>query len=73
MFHTKHKILKVAKPRDERLMRRSDICVYFGPAERAELEDLRTDCNMPHKLAWRLDIVLSTAVGVGTVEIMKRT
>jgi len=54
-------------------MRRSDICLYLGPADRAELEALRTDRNTPRKLAWRADIVLATADGAGTVAIMRRT
>lgn len=29
--------------------------------------------NTPRKLAWRADIVLATADGQGTVEIMRRT
>ena len=54
-------------------MRRSDICLYLGPADRAELEALRTARNTPRKLAWRAGIVLGTADGAGTVEIMRRT
>ena len=54
-------------------MRRSDICLYLGPADRAELETLRTDRNTPRKLAWRADIVLATADGAGTAAIMRRT
>ena len=54
-------------------MRRPDICLYLGPADRGELEALRTDRNTPRKLAWRASIVLATAEGAGTVEIMRRT
>ena len=54
-------------------MRRSDICLYLGPVDRAELEALRTDRNTPRKLAWRADIVLATADGAGTAAIMRRT
>ena len=56
-------------------MRRSDICLYLylGPADCAELEALRTDRNMARKLAWRAGIVLETADGAGTVEVMRRT
>lgn len=54
-------------------MRRTDICPYLGPADRAELEALRTDRNTARKLAWRAGIVLETADGAGTVEIMRRT
>jgi transposase len=54
-------------------MRRSDICLYLGPADRAELQALLSNRNTPRKLTWRAGIVLATAKGVGTVEIMRRT
>jgi len=54
-------------------MRRSDICLYLGPADRAELQALLTNRNTARKLAWRAGIVLATADGEGTVEIMRRT
>lgn len=54
-------------------MRRSDICLYLGPADRAELQALLTNRNTSRKLVWRADIVLATADGQGTVEIMRRT
>ena len=54
-------------------MRRSDICLYLGPADRTELQALLTNRNTARKLAWRAGIVLATAEGVGTVEIMRRT
>ena len=54
-------------------MRRTDICLYLGPADRAELEALLTNRNTPRKFTWRAGIVLATADGVGTVEIMRRT
>jgi len=54
-------------------MRRSDICLYLGPAARAELQALLTNRNTARKLAWRAGIVLATADGEGTVEIMRRT
>jgi len=54
-------------------MRRSDICLYLGPADRAELQALLTNRNTARKLAWRAGIVLATADGAGTVEIMRRT
>jgi len=44
-------------------MRRSDICPYLGPADRAELQALITNRNTPRKLAWRAGIVLATADG----------
>jgi transposase len=54
-------------------MRRSDICLYLGPADRAELQALITNRNTPRKLVWRAGIVLVTADGHGTFEIMRRT
>jgi hypothetical protein len=54
-------------------MRRTDICLYLGPAERAELQAMLTNRNTQRKLVWRADIVLATADGRGTVEIMRRT
>jgi hypothetical protein len=54
-------------------MRRSDVCLYLGPADRAELQALLTNRNTARKLAWRAGIVLATAEGEGTVEIMRRT
>ena len=54
-------------------MRRSDICLYLGPADRAELHALLSNRNTPRKLAWRAGIVLATADGQGTTEIMRRT
>lgn len=54
-------------------MRRSDICLYLGPADHAELQALLTNRNTARKFAWRAGIVLATADGEGTVEIMRRT
>ncbi len=53
-------------------MRRDDICLYLSPADRAQLEALVTDRNTPRKLVWRAEIVLATADGYGTFEIMRR-
>ena len=52
-------------------MRRDDICLYFGPADRAQLQTLLTDRNTPRKVVWRAKIVLSTADGCGTNKIMR--
>src|SRR6056297_883669 len=54
-------------------MRRSDICLCLGPADRADLQALISNRNTPRKLVWRAGIVLATADGHGTVEIMRRT
>ena len=53
-------------------MRRNDICLYLSPADRAELQSLVADRNTPRKLVWRAQIVLATADGHGTGEIMRR-
>jgi hypothetical protein len=52
--------------------RRDDICLYLGPADRAELQALITNRNTARKLVWRAEIVLATADGHGTFEIMRR-
>ena len=54
-------------------MRRTDICLYLGPADRAKLEAIVADRNSPRKLCWRAEIVLGTADGLGTKAIMRRT
>lgn len=54
-------------------MRRDDICLYLGPADRAQLEALRMDRNTSCKVVWRAGIVLATADGCGTNEIMRRS
>jgi len=53
-------------------MRRDDICLYLGPADRAEFQALITNRNTARKLVWRAEIVLATAGGHGTFEIMRR-
>jgi len=53
-------------------MRRNDICLYLSPDDRAELQSLVADRNTPRKLVWRKQIVLATADGHGTGEIMRR-
>jgi hypothetical protein len=53
-------------------MRRDDICLYLGPADRAQLEALVTDRNTARKIVWRAGIVLATADRYGTNEIMRR-
>lgn len=58
---------------DIRGMRRDDICLYLGPADRSELQGLITNRNTPRKLVWRAEIVLATADGQGTFGIMRRT
>lgn len=54
-------------------MRRTDICLYVSPANRAQLEAILADRNSASKAVWRAKIVLATADGLGTNAIMKRT
>jgi transposase len=54
-------------------VRRADICLYLGPADRSKLEALVADRNSPRKWCWRAEIVLGTADGLGTNAIMRRT
>jgi len=54
-------------------MRRQDICLYLNPADQAKLEEIVANRNSPRKWAWRADIVLATADGLGTNAIMRRT
>ncbi len=53
-------------------MRRDDICLYLNPADRGQLPALLTYRNTPRKVVWRAEIVLATADGCGTNEIMRR-
>jgi len=54
-------------------MRRDDICIYVSPASRVRLEAIIADRNSTSKAVWRARIVLATADGHGTNEIMRRT
>src|SRR5258706_2411977 len=54
-------------------MRRNDICLYVSPANRSRLEAIIKDRNSSRKAVWRAGIVLATADGHGTNEIMRRT
>ena len=54
-------------------MRRDDICIYVSPSNRARLTALIDDRNTPSKVVWRAEIVLATADGHGTNEIIRRT
>jgi len=55
------------------LMRNRNICIHLNPSCRARLEALMSDRNTPSKVVWRAKIVLATADGFGTVEIMRRS
>jgi len=52
---------------------RKDVFVNANAADRARLEAVVANRNSPQKHVWRARIVLLTADGVGTVEIMRRT
>jgi hypothetical protein len=52
---------------------RTGISITLKPADRRRLKVLTRDRNAPHKHVWRAEIVLLSADGVGTNEIMRRT
>jgi transposase len=52
---------------------RAGITVDVSTADRVRLEAIVADRNTPQKQAWRARIVLLTAAGIGTNEIMRRT
>jgi transposase len=52
---------------------RTGISIALKPADRRRLKVLARDRNAPHKHVWRAEIVLLSADGVGTNEIMRRT
>src|SRR5436853_4334517 len=52
---------------------RKDVVVHASAADRARLEAVAANRNSPQKHVWRATIILLTADGLGTVEIMRRT
>jgi hypothetical protein len=52
---------------------RTGISITLKPADRRRLKVLARDRNTPHKHVWRAEIVLLSADGIGTNEIMRRT
>jgi len=52
---------------------RTGIIVDVNAADRARLETIVADRNSPQKYVWRARIVLLTAAGLGTNEIMRQT
>lgn len=54
-------------------MRRDDICLYVCRTSRTKLNDIVKDRNSTAKAVWRAEIVLATAEGHGTNEIMRCT
>src|SRR6478736_2759664 len=52
---------------------RTGISITLKPADRRRLAALARDRNAPHKHVWRAEIVLLSADGLGTNEIMRQT
>ena len=52
---------------------RTGISITVSPSDRRRLEALVRDRNAPQKHVWRAEIVLLSADGLGTIEIMRRT
>src|SRR4249919_2835796 len=55
------------------LVMRAGIVVKVAPEDRRRLEAIVGDRNAPQKHVWRAKIILATADGCGTVEIMRRS
>jgi len=49
-----------------------DVEVRLGPGDRERLEAVVADRNRAQKHVWRAQIILETAAGCGTAEIMRR-
>ncbi len=52
---------------------RTGISITVKPSDRKRLRAILKDRNAPQKHVWRAEIVLLTAEGLGTNEIMRRT
>src|SRR6266508_2637549 len=52
---------------------RTGISITLKPVDRRRLETLVDDRNTPHKYVWRAEIVLLSAAGIGTNEIIRQT
>ena len=52
---------------------RPGISIEVSPSDQRRLETLVRDRNTAQKHVWRAEIVLLSAAGIGTVEIMRRT
>ena len=55
------------------LVMRAGIVVNVTPEDRRQLEAIVGDRNAPQKHVWRAKIILATADGCGTAEIMRRS
>ena len=51
---------------------RSDVEVRLGPGDRERMKAIVNDRNSSQKRVWRARIILATAEGCGTAEIMRR-
>ena len=51
---------------------RNDVEVRLGREDRKRLEAVLADRNSPQKHVWRARIILATAEGCGTTEVMRR-
>jgi hypothetical protein len=52
---------------------RAGIVVKVTPEDRRRLAAVAADRNAPQKHVWRANIILATADGCGTAEIMRRS
>jgi hypothetical protein len=52
---------------------RSGISISLTPSDHTRLVEIATDRNSPQKHVWRAQIVLLSAQGAGTNEIMRAT
>src|SRR3981081_2575095 len=52
---------------------RTGISITLKPVDRRRLTTVARDRNAPHKHVWRAEIVLLSADGIGTNEIMRQT
>ena len=52
---------------------RTGISITVTPSDRLRLETLTRDRNAPQKQVWRAEIILLSADGFGTNEIIRRT
>ena len=52
---------------------RAGIVVTVTPGDRRRLEAIISDRSAPQKHVWRANIILATADGCGTAEIMRRS
>ena len=53
--------------------KRPGISIALSTCDRGRLECIASNRNAPQKHVWRAEIVLLSAEGIGTVEIMRRT